>query len=401
MQSTAVASADRDTQAQGNEWDTFFESAHRAVRTRGVAQRIAMPVEQGGTDVVFQHHVAAALRQAQANGNPNPVLIGAIPFDLAQPSSLVIPLRNEFYVPGAAVPLGGQRQTRVLSSHSVPDRARFMQAVQQVVANFHYSDIRKAVLSRIFEVELDTDVDAGQLFERLRAQNATGYHFRMALADGGELVGASPELLVRKDGERLYSNPLAGSARRLPDPQHDRQAGQMLLQSGKDAREHSLVIDEVRRVLQPLCGELAIPAAPSLLSTAAMWHLSTWIEGVPTDPALGALELACKLHPTPAVCGFPTRQARKLIDLVEPFERGLFSGMVGWADAHGNGEWAVTIRCGRIHKKRISLFAGAGIVADSNPEMEWAETQAKLQTMLKALGVELPQQAREEFKVAA
>jgi isochorismate synthase len=96
------------------------------------------------------------------------------------------------------------------------------------------------------------------------------------------------------------------------------------------------------------------------------------------------------MHPTPALCGYPTRMARKLINLIEPFERGMFGGLVGWCDAEGNGEWAVTIRCGRMAGSRIELFAGAGIVAESRPESEWDETQAKLQTMVNALGLAMP-----------
>ncbi len=197
---------------------------------------------------------------------------------------------------------------------------------------------------------------------------------------------------MRKHAGRIHSNPLAGSAKRQQDPVADAAVSAALMASAKDHYEHRLVIDDIERVLRPLCAQLDVPPQPSLLSTGAMWHLSTRIEGVLADPAMTALQVACKLHPTPAVCGHPTRMARKLINLVEPFERGLFTGMVGWCDAEGNGEWAVTIRCGRIHQQRIQLFAGAGIVADSDPASEWAETQAKLQTMLNALGVYLPPQ---------
>jgi isochorismate synthase len=394
MTTTAPAMEDGYRQDAPDHAQFLFASQHRAVQAHGVAERITLPVDPDGRgDARFQRHVADALERARARGTANPIVIGAIPFDLSQPTCLAIPQQHAFFARATPAPPRAPHAGRVPTvrhARSLPDKARFMQAVQQVIANFHYSDIRKAVLSRILEVELDVDVDVTRIFDRLRAQNPSAYHFRMPLPDGGELIGASPELLVRKHDGRIYSNPLAGSAKRLADPELDRQAGASLLQSDKDAYEHSLVIDDVHRVLRPLCRELDVPAHPSLINTASMWHLSTHIEGVLADDTLGALALACKLHPTPAVCGFPTRQALKLISLVEPFERGLFSGMVGWCDARGNGEWAVTIRCGRVHDKRIELFAGAGIVGDSSPEMEWAETQAKLQTMLAALGVELP-----------
>lgn len=373
-----------------------FMSAHRCIRASGVAERVSVPVDPHGRgDGQFQLAVGAALARARAAGIARPIVIGAIPFDLRQPSCLAVPLRHEFYsrAPGvAAAPAAAPHAPLVLSARSFPDEPRFKQSVRQAIANFGLSDLRKAVLARIFEVELDGQVDVARTFARLTAQNPSGYHFRLPLFDGSELIGASPELLVRKHAGRIHSNPLAGSARRHADPVRDREVSAALLQSGKDAYEHRLVIEDIARVLRPLCGALEIPAQPSLLSTAAMWHLSTRIEGVPADPAMGALQLACRLHPTPAVCGFPTGLARKLISLVEPFERGMFAGMVGWCDADGNGEWAVTIRCGRVQQRRIQLFAGAGIVADSCPESEWAETQAKLQTMLSALGVDLPRE---------
>jgi isochorismate synthase len=208
------------------------------------------------------------------------------------------------------------------------------------------------------------------------------------LAGEGELIGVSPELLVRKRGSRVFSNPLAGSAKRRASPDEDKRTAEALLDSEKDHYEHRLVIDEIRRVMAPECTSLTIPEQPSLLSTAAMWHLSTAIEGELRNPGRSSLQLACQLHPTPAVCGAPTELARKLINLVEPFERGLFTGMVGWCDAAGNGEWVVTIRCGTVVDNCLRLFAGAGIVEASSPASEWAETQAKLGTMLAACGLD-------------
>lgn len=401
---------DQDHQrAAGAPATALFMSAHRCIRASGVAERISVPVDPDGRgDRHFQQCVAHAFSRARARGIANPIVIGAIPFDTRQPSSLSIPLDYEIFepavpgvksVPGAksapgatsaAAAAPGPRAPLIVSARSLPDADRFQQAVRQAIAHFQLSDIRKAVLSRILDVELTENLDVGQVFARLTAQNPSGFHFRLPLADGSELIGASPELLVRKDAGRIYSNPLAGSAKRRADSAQDRQAGAALLESDKDIYEHRLVIEDIQRVLQPLCRQLDVPHYPALLGTAAMWHLSTRIEGVLADPAMSALQLACRLHPTPAVCGYPTGLARKLISLLEPFERGLFAGLVGWCDAEGNGEWAVTIRCGRIDQNRIQLFAGAGIVADSRPESEWAETEAKLQTMLNALGLALP-----------
>lgn len=366
----------------------LFLSAHRSVRGQGVFERIATPA-QGGA---LQRDVTAALRRARDAGIADPIAIGAIPFDMSQPSALIVPERSEIFSRDAvpfAVNDGGALPP-IVASHSIPGEERFKQGVRQAVANFGLSDIRKAVLSRVLEVELAGRADPSAIFASLAAQNPTGYQFRVPLADGAELVGVSPELLLRKEGAAIVSNPLAGSARRQPDSDSDAAAAGALLQSPKDLREHRYVTDDIRRLLLPLCESLDVPQGPSLLSTNAMWHLSTRIEGTLCRPEMSALELACTLHPTPAVCGYPTRLARKLIDLVEPFERGLFAGIVGWVDADGNGEWAVTIRCGTVQGNTIRLFAGAGIVADSCPDAEWAETQGKLGTMLRALGASQP-----------
>lgn len=125
------------------------------------------------------------------------------------------------------------------------------------------------------------------------------------------------------------------------------------------------------------------------MSTDTLWHLGTPIAGRLNGSEASVLSLACQLHPTPALCGYPTDLARQFIREQEPFRRALFSGIVGWCDSQGNGEWAVVIRCGVLDGHHVELFAGAGIVAGSDPAMEWAETGTKLGTMLKALGLDL------------
>ena len=118
-----------------------------------------------------------------------------------------------------------------------------------------------------------------------------------------------------------------------------------------------------------------------------MWHLSSRITGELVDPSISSLALAVALHPTPAVCGYPTALAQEAIGTIEPFERGFYTGIVGWCDANGDGQWAVTIRCAEADEHSLRLFAGAGIVAGSKPESELAETEAKFRTMLQAMGL--------------
>lgn len=368
----------------------LFSSGTRELRTSGLHRRIAVPA-QGGEAVssAFQRAVSEAFSQARDAGQDNPIVIGALPFDLSENSCLYVPEQYEWREKNAnrAPCPDNVNMPKLIAQRSVPDEEGFKRAVQQAIVNFRHSDIRKAVLSGIRELQFSDSVDLDGLFASLCAQNPTGYQFRIGLPEGGELIGVSPELLVRKEGDRVITNPLAGSARRMPDPEQDKAVGDALAKSEKDQYEHRLVIEEVNRVLAPLCADLDVPSRPSLITTSALWHLSTLIEGRLHDPLLNALQLACQLHPTPAVCGLPTNKARQLIRLVENFDRGLFSGVVGWCDAQGDGEWAVTIRCGIANGNALRLFAGAGIVEASQPASEWAEIQTKLSTMLKACGL--------------
>ncbi|SHM94956.1 isochorismate synthase [Roseibium suaedae] len=368
----------------------LFTSGNTELHAEGIRERIQVPVRSGNTaGALFQNAVEAALERARRAGQENPVVIGAIPFDLADESCLYVPEQHEWRTrgePGEASDFA-REMPDLVSQKSYPDEAGFKRAVQHAIVNFQHSDVRKAVLSVVRELQFAEPVDVGGLLASLRAQNKDGYQFQIPLPEGGDLIGVSPELLIRKQGRKFLSNPLAGSTKRLADPSADKATAELLLRSEKDQYEHSLVVQDIQRILTPYCSEISVPEAPSLLSTAALWHLSTRIEGQISDPSMTVLQLASLLHPTPAVCGFPTELAHRLIRFVEPFERGLFTGLVGWCDAEGNGEWAITIRCGIVDRDRIKLFAGAGIVEASQPDTEWAEVQTKLGTMLKACGI--------------
>nr|BFE82385.1 hypothetical protein GCM10020093_049860 [Planobispora longispora] len=212
--------------------------------------------------------------------------------------------------------------------------------------------------------------------------------FAAPLPGGRTLIGASPELLVSRRGRTVISNPLAGSAARSADPAEDRRRAAALAASAKDLHEHRLVVEAVADALAPYCADLDVPNGPELTSTETMWHLSTRVTGVLRDPDTPVLALAAALHPTPAVCGTPRLRARRAIEELEPFDRGFYTGLVGWTDAAGDGEWAVTIRCAEAAGRMLRLYAGAGIVPGSDPDKELAETSAKFRTMLRALGVD-------------
>ncbi|MBA1279449.1 isochorismate synthase [Stutzerimonas stutzeri] len=363
-----------------------FYSPAGGIEASGCFKAIDTPAEGAGPGL--EHDVQRAFAEAQVAGLNNPVLVGVIPFDKQRSSSLFIP-RHVSHLPPASPPTAicGFACGTARQCTEQPDQAGFQQAVTRALGALRSGRLDKAVLSRLLQLEFDAPPCAATIFQGLRQQNPEAFHFFTDLPDGGVLIGASPELLLRKTGQRLETNPLAGSARRYADPAADEQSARSLLDSGKDQHEHRLVIRDIERQLRPLCRGLQIPAAPSLMSTAKLWHLSTRIEGELAAP-MSALSLACQLHPTPALCGFPTAAAKQLITELEPFDRGVFGGIVGWCDAAGNGDWAVVIRCGVINERKVRLFAGAGLVSASCPESEWRETGTKLGTMLAAFGLD-------------
>jgi isochorismate synthase len=250
------------------------------------------------------------------------------------------------------------------------------------------------VLARALALEADAPLDIRTLLHRL-AQDHTASAYLVDLTAAGEtfvgttLIGASPELLVARRGEIVTCRPFAGSAPRSPDPQIDRENGAALAASAKNLHEHQLVVDQMRDALEPLCVDLHIARQPELSSTSAVWHLSTPISGRIRENSFTALDLAVALHPTPAVGGVPSAAAAALINELEG-DRGFYAGAVGWCEAGGDGKWVVSIRCAELSADRRTAVArsGGGIVAESDPDDEVAETNTKFRTIMTALGVE-------------
>ncbi|MCE2597001.1 isochorismate synthase [Motilimonas cestriensis] len=370
--------------------DCLFRSEDQTLVALNVSQRIVQPAVGGeDKDSLFQAAIQRAFELEKQKGNDNPIIVGSVPFDVTQPSCLYIP-QTAFFVDNMDIALSGegQQQEQILLSHmrSEPDEASFKDAVCKAVNQFALGALEKTVLSRVLNLSFSDPVSPRAILASLWQQNPQAYHFSVPQTQGSVLLGASPELLIRKQGTQLISNPLAGSAKRQSNPALDQQISHALLQSSKDRYEHRLVIEEIARLLKPHCQQLDVPTAPSLINTPAMWHLSTRIEAELGSKDMNALQLACLLHPTPAVCGYPFDLSKQAIAQLEPFQRGMFSGMVGWCDSRGNGEWVVTIRCGEVKHDQVRLFAGAGIVNGSCSNAEWLETQAKFGTMLKAFG---------------
>ncbi|MDP9586452.1 UNVERIFIED_ORG: isochorismate synthase [Burkholderia contaminans] len=335
-------------------------------------------------DAPLAARVNDALHRARADGHAGAAVVGAVPFDVDAPAVLRVArtmLRaRPLGAQRAAMPAGTRYATR-----EVPSADAYADAVAQAVARIRAGELDKVVLARTLEATGDAPVDVAALVARLASCNPHGYTFSVDLGAGRTLLGASPELLVNRFGSVVRANPLAGSAPRSRDPVEDRRRAQALLASAKDLDEHRVVVEAVRGNLAPLCRRLDVPARPSLVHTETMWHLSTEVCG---ETDADALTLALALHPTPAVCGAPRAAARDCIRDAEPFDRGFYAGMLGWVDARGDGEWVVTIRCAEAFDRTLRLYAGAGVVGESTPDGERAETAAKFRTMLDALGID-------------
>jgi isochorismate synthase len=364
----------------------FFASARHTMLAQGHYSSVA-PAQ---SLEALNHAVLAAIKQAKATGHPDPMVVGAIPFDGQNPACLSIPrsVLRAGPLPKSLAQLNPQAVPCTIKS--LPEPQTYADGVAKAVEHLKNKDLDKVVLARALDLTAAQAIDIPKLLLTLAQRNAHGYTFAVNLSASPEsriLIGASPELLLRKQGKLVFSNPLAGSAARSSDPVEDRQRGEALLQSAKDLHEHKVVVEAVAAGLRPFCSTLNVPACPVLLHTETMWHLSTEISGELIDEATTSLTLAAALHPTPAVCGYPNVAARELIAQIEPFDRGFYTGMVGWCDAKGDGEWIITIRCAEIAGNTLRLFAGAGIVAASLPASELAETSAKFRTMLNGMGL--------------
>jgi len=344
---------------------------------------------------------------------PSPVAVGALPFDDHTPGQLTIPaVTVERADPGSGVlwvtlvgmegampelpdldplrraaagpGLGRGRRggwPRVTGVRAVQDGGQWRAAVQAALGAIAAGRLDKVVLAREVDVLVDRPFPRAALLRRL-AERAPG---TFVYADDG-FVGASPELLVARSGRHAVARPMAGTVPSGGSSDAEARRIAWLRASAKNANEHRLVIDEVAAALRTVASTLHVaPVEVVRLPTVA--HLTTRIvadlgEG---DDRPTALQLAALLHPTPAVAGSPRDAALAAIAELEPFERGRYAGPVGWVDARGDGEWAIALRCAALDGRRARLWTGAGIVAGSDPESEWYETEAKAAAMLGVL----------------
>lgn len=257
----------------------------------------------------------------------------------------------------------------------------WLDAVARAIAELRAGgELAKVVLARDRTVWARRPFDPRLLLRRLAAHYPTCYAFAV---DG--LVGATPELLVRRAGDEATSLVLAGTAPRGDDPARDEELGARLRASAKDVVEHRYAVESVLAALEPVADEAGADPAPWLLRLANVQHLATGVRARLASPAADVLDLAARLHPTAAVCGTPTAAAREVITRLEDLDRARYAGPVGWVDAHGNGELGIALRCAEVDGTRARLFTGAGIMGASLPEAELEETRLKLRAMQSAI----------------
>ncbi len=395
-----------------------WHSTGRTLVTAGVAARI--PASPGAGRLERLATTVAALLGPATTADGGPLAVGALPFDDATPGELTVPAlvlepapaggvlattvaagtdppdpatlvahllsrsdgpaqphrAGRGKAPGAAAPAQSPASVRVTPAWERPGWRAAVTTILEEIAAGH---LDKAVLAREVLVEADRPFARAELLRRLAARGAGAYLY----ASGG-FIGASPELLVNRSGRLARSRPLAGTVPRGASPAEEAASLAWLRTSAKEALEHRLVVDAVTGALAKAADRVEV-AATQIVRLPTVAHLGTEVSASLGDPPPSALDLVALLHPTPAVAGTPPQAALDLLARLEPSSRGLYAGPVGWVDGAGDGEWAVALRCAVLEGRRARLFAGAGIVAGSDPDAEWDETASKLRAMLDVL----------------
>lgn len=366
----------------------LFVRGGNGLAGRGTARRV--PV----ADAV---DALAAISHDSTVEGAAPIAVGAVAFRPDSPAQLLIPAVTLVKRDGAiwVTVIDGADVEQALAPPHEPDPSAPHWTIEQLVDPDHYltavatardavraGSLTKAVIARPILVSADQPISVHAVLRRLKATFSSSYRFSI---DG--FIGASPELLVEVEGATVRSHPLAGTTPRTGDVDNDALLAAELQASAKNQIEHRVVIDDVHDRLLRFVSYLDEEPTPSIVTVANVQHLGTRLEGMLSQPAPSVIDLVRVLCPTPALGGHPRGEAIELIERVEGFERGLYGGSVGWVDAHGDGTWAVAIRCAEFAGDRRSarLVAGGGIVADSEPLAELAETQAKFQAMLSAI----------------
>ena len=388
--------------AQGALWkDTEMTLA-------GVGEAARIPIDRaGGGDAAQKAQETLASislqNEGQISGN-DLVAFAAFPFDPKLPGELVIPRILLRSLPNGALSITAVSEgdlsveeaveeivsqanhsdmptsTRSVIKSVIPSNVWRDELVTDVINRIHDGQLEKMVLAREIQITSDADINVPQVVKNLVATNPNAMVFSI-----DKFVGASPELLVSRKGDVVQANPLAGTAIRLADEDEDMKSMDFLLESVKDQYEHKITIEWLLNELLPFCSYIDADPEPRIVSLPNVHHLATKVHGHLSTPAASVLELVSALHPTPAVAGKPQVEAINLITQIEKGGRGKYAGPVGWVDANGNGAFAVGIRSAQISGNQANLFAGVGIVADSDPQSELDETDGKFLTMQQAI----------------
>ena len=364
----------------------------------GEAARLTIPagVDRFATGEKWLAELVDSARLSDAVGVPGTGLVGfgSFTFDPASDGSVVVVPsiivgRRDGVAWHTTISADGGLPVPAMTPLTRPSEIRWSdgslsapqweQAVTAAVGRIKAGELRKVVLARDLQADAPEPIDIRVLLTRLAARAPSCYTFACA-----GLIGATPELLIRREGRQVSSLVLAGTTARGGSRADDEALSAALLASAKNLEEHRYSVDSVRDVLAPLCEELHVDPAPFLLQMADYQHLATSVTGVLGKEA-SALALAASLHPTAAICGTPTDAAMELIRDLEGMDRARYSGPVGWVDSRGNGEWGIALRCGEIDGTRARLFAGCGIVAGSQASAELAEAETKFRPMRIAL----------------
>ncbi len=284
----------------------------------------------------------------------------------------------------AARPASSSRETPRLELDESP--GSFQRRVRQAIHAMAQGEVQKVVLARCCHLHAAQVFDARRILAHLLALETDAVRYSLPLP-AGRLIGATPERLLCVSGRQVSVDAIAGSMARGLKPESDLVAMRSLRESKKDQQEHAIVSRALVAALAPLLGPLDAPRAPRILSTAALHHLHTPLRASrnPQNPEHAALELAARVHPTPSVAGFEQAAALVWLRAHEPLARGAYAGPFGWVDFEGGGALSVALRCALLRGACATVFAGAGIVADSDPAAEWMETTLKMRTLLAAL----------------
>ncbi len=398
-----------------------LDRSHRTMAGRGRAASLDYPRGLLAGDPAAVTTWLGAIRAVDPleRAGSGPVAFGALPFGAGEPARLVVPAltvaRTGDEVWATVVeadvgpdPASAEVVDRALAALAGPPPARpaqrgpgellvpvpseedFVRACEAALDAITAGEVSKVVLARRVDARFDRPVDVHTVLARFRALEPACTVFGILDADRS-FIGASPELLVSRRGDRIVSHPLAGTAGLAPPgPAEDpasRSALDHLVGSAKETEEHRLVVDAIAGILAPLCDRLEVPLSPEVVRLATVAHLGTRLVGrlAPGPNRPDVLDLVAALHPTPAVAGSPTAAALALLERLEEGGRGRYAGPVGWVDSRGDGEFVVGIRSATVEGDRASVHAGAGIVAGSDPKEELAETALKLRTALGAL----------------